>query len=823
MNNVPRYNNNNIRSSSSVLPPLLNTRAAVAARSNSTTLGETCKYATGSTFVIATSTMCFIVFLITKILNIMLVRYQQPRIIIELTVGLIVGNLGFMTELLEMVIPQLVSQFAEMGMSCYLLVLGLEMDITVLAKKPTREAIVAYTGIISTFIITGALTPLISLAKDANTIGFIFSLSITLTGTSSPVLTRLVTDLRISRSDIGRLVIGAGLHTDMVTMLLISLSLVFHPYKSKQIDQLKLKAGVRVVVVLVVIIVFLSTVLPVFVNWVNERNPVGKPMKGSDLVLFVATMLMLCTAGPTMVGYSPTMASFLIGLAFPRKGRLSKMMITKINQIMNYIMYPLLFIWVGALASFSDVKPDEKFAWIKLLFLFAIVTIGKVLGALLAALLLGFPWHVAVAIGFFLNVKGHFHIYVAAYALGENLVTTGTYIMMVLLAMLTISLIPLVVKLMVEGASRKRSLYRQMTLQHLNPSTELRILLGIHGPQNIPSMINIMEVSRGNKATRIGVYVTDMIEINDCNSTICVPSEADSSLENTTMADESVVSMREQITNAILSYIEESGKGVNVQRLLAISTFANMHTDLCNLAEAVQASLLILPFHRNQRSDGKMDRVHHGFRYVNRKVLRQAPCSVGVLVDRGLGNIHKRSAPTSRIEIAVVFIGGKDDREALHYASRIAQHPYINLTAVRFLEETNTEKSSTKKHRKKLRSVTKMEEEERKLDDECFTEFYEKSMSQGKIDYLEKHVIDAKGTVSTLKSLEEHYALFIVGRGGRVNSILTAGMSSWEECPDLGPIGEILADSDFSLTASVLVIQQHCLDGLENEFTVMSI
>ncbi|KAI3984400.1 hypothetical protein MKX01_011354 [Papaver californicum] len=494
-----------------------------------------------------------------------------------------------------------------------------------------------------------------------------------------------------------------------------------------------------------------------------------------------------------MVGYSPTMASFLIRLAFPIKGRLSKMMIGKIDQIMNYILFPF----------FRDLKPDEKFIWFKLLLLYAIVTIGKVLGALLAAMLLGYPWHVAVAIGFFLNVKGHFHMYVAAYALGEDLVTTGTYIMMILLAMLTIAIIPLVVKLMVEGASRKRSPYRKMTLQHLDPSTELQHSIY---DQHI-------EVSRGNKATRIGVYVTDMIEINDCNSTILVP-EAGGSLESTIMVDESVVTLREQITDAILSYIEESGKGINVQRLLAISTFANMHTDLCNLAEAVQASLLILPFHRNQRPDGKMDGVYHGFRYVNRKVLRQAPCSVGVLLDRGLGRIQKRSAPTAAcIEVAVVFIGGKDDREALYYASRIAQHPGINLTAVRFLEETYTGKSSTKKHKRKLRSVIKMEEEERKLDDECFTEFYEKSI----------HVIDAKGTVSTLKSFEGHYALFIVGRRGRVNSILTAGMSNWEGCPDLGPIGEIIVDSNFSLSASVLVIQQHCLNGLENEFTVMSI
>ncbi|OVA19392.1 Cation/H+ exchanger [Macleaya cordata] len=804
-------------------------RAMARARAkNSTNPAErVCAYATGSTFAAASFFIGFFLFMSFKLVHMVLHRIGQPRLITELTVGLIIGNMDFMTQLLQLVIPQLFSSLAEFGMSCYLLVLGLEMDPSILLKRPNREAIVAYTGILSTFIVTSAITPLIRLGKDQNSVGFIISLSVTLTGTSSPVLTRLITDLKISRSDIGRLVIGAGLHTDMITMLLISISLVFHPYSTKKDEHTKLQEGLQVVIMLIFLIILLSTVLPVFVNWINDRNPIGKPMIGSDLVIFVAVMMMLCNTGPTIVGYSPTMTSFLIGLSFPRKGRLSKMLVGKINQLMSYILFPLFFCWVGALANFSDLKSDtDKYIWIKLFFLYVVVTIGKVVGAILSGMLLGFHWHVAIAIGLFLNVKGHFHIFVAAYALQAGLVNTGTYIVLVFLAIMTIALIPLVVKFIIERA-RKRSPYRRMALQWLEPSSDLRMLLCIHGPQNVPAMINIMEVSsRGNKRPRIGVYVTDMIEINDCNSTIFVPDQQDDHILDdgaTTMVDESVVNMREQITNAIVSCLEKSGEGMNVQRLLVISTFANMHQDLYNLAEAVQASLLILPFHRNQRKDGRMDGSHHGFRHVNRKVLRQAPCSVGILVDRGIGRIiNKSNTSTVTLHVAVVFIGGKDDREALAYASHIAHHPAINLTAIRFLQDNYADKASSKAKRK-TRVTNAMQEQETKLDDECFTEFYEKKVGHGKIEYLEKHVGNAKETVSTLKALEGQYALFIVGRAGRVNSILTAGMSDWEECPDLGPIGEILADSDFSLTASVLVIQQHSLDGLESEFTIMSI
>lgn len=207
---------------------------------------------------------------------------------------------------------------------------------------------------------------------------------------------------------------------------------------------------------------------------------------------------------------------------------------------------------------------------------------------------------------------------------------------------------------------------------------------------------------------------------------------------------------------------------------------------------------------------------------VLKQVLRYAPCSVGILVDRGFGSAKIGTSSVS-INIAVVFIGGKDDREALAFAGRMARHPGVKLSVIRFLLDSNNESSVTTRINRSRLSAE--QEEEMKLDDEYFAEFYGRHVAGGHVLYVEKYLMNSGQTFSTLRSLEGQYSLFIVGRGGRVNTVLTKGMNDWEECPELGPIGDILSASDYSVSSSVLIIQQHSLKGelhgLQDEFSIM--
>ncbi|KAJ6426514.1 hypothetical protein OIU84_022167 [Salix udensis] len=76
---------------------------------------------------------------------------------------------------------------------------------------------------------------------------------------------------------------------------------------------------------------------------------------------------------------------------------------------------------------------------------------------------------------------------------------------------------------------------------------------------------------------------------------------------------------------------------VSVRPMTSISSMADMHEDICTTAERKRAAMIILPFHKQQRLDGSLETARTDFQLVNRRVLGDAPCSVGILVDRGLG------------------------------------------------------------------------------------------------------------------------------------------------------------------------------------------
>lgn len=188
-------------------------------------------------------------------------------------------------------------------------------------------------------------------------------------------------------------------------------------------------------------------------------------------------------------------------------------------------------------------------------------------------------------------------------------------------------------------------------------------------------------------------------------------------------------------------------------------------------------------------------------------MLEHASCSVGILVDRGLGRTNRGSVGSTTQQVAALFIGGGDDREALHLASRMAYHPGIKLTVIRLLPDPDaplTLRGST-------RTLIDIQEEENEmeLDEQFFSQFYQRHVENGQVGYMEKFVIDGADMLAILRTLEEMYTLFIVGRGERNKSVLTAGMSDWEEHQELGPIGDVLASSDFSQAASTLIIHQY--------------
>ncbi|KHN32415.1 Cation/H(+) antiporter 28 [Glycine soja] len=734
------------------------------------------------------------------------------------------GNIPFLRELYEE-FNKTFGFIIDFGMMCYMFALGIEMDPYMLFKRPTKDAQVAYAAILCTFIICCSMTPLFRYFTHQHGLAFTLSLSALVSSTASPVLTRLITSLKIGKSDIGSLVIGAGMHSDFLCSLLLSVGYIFMPSDAYCIGTKKDKTLLTIITVSIVIVaqtMFTAVVSPVFMAWVNNENPEGKPMKGSHLILSIAFVVMIC-ASSTLYDYSPVLSAFMTGICLPREGRVSKWVVSKINSLLTTIFFPVFFLWMGYVADITKFDPGDPTTWLRVILPIAIVVVGKVVGTLVAGALLGFHWPESIAIGLLLITKGHFQIYMAIKGASIILIFSlsspitciaspfpfGLYLHACVCQFKFLALASVV---------RKRAPTHSNALQLLDPLSELRIFLCLHGLDNVPASINFMEISRGSADSGILVYVAEIIELTD---QIAATMESGEGVHTTTIKDKEVTEIREQVTSSFQAYVDRDGDGITFKRSLAVSTITNMAKNICVLAEDLMIALIILPFHRKQRQDGKLDGGNPGFRYVNRKLLKSAPCSVGILVNRGFGSIEKISRFEALLKVAVIFIGGKDDREALAYVGRVAWHPGVKVIVIRFLVDTNEESSRLAAHRVTLTE----QEEEMGLDDECFAQFYERYIVGGRISYMEKHLANASETFSTLRSFEGQYSLVIVGREGGANSILTKGMNDWQQCPELGPIGDVLSGPDFSTSVSVLIIQQHKLrgelDGLDEEFSIM--
>jgi hypothetical protein len=201
----------------------------------------------------------------------------------------------------------------------------------------------------------------------------------------------------------------------------------------------------------------------------------------------------------------------------------------------------------------------------------------------------------------------------------------------------------------------------------------------------------------------------------------------------------------------------------------------------------------VLPFHKMLSHDGTMEPVDRAFHQVNVRVLRSAPCSVSVLVDRVLGGAAQVPAPDVSYAVLVLFFGGPDDREALAYAARMGEHPGIELTVARFVNfaaaKPNADDGGAAK------------------DEEALQRYVTRALSSGdgSVKYEEVTAAEQQDVTSAIKTLGRGKNLVVAGRSAPTATPLVEK----SDCPELGPVGGYLATTEFSTTASVLIVQRY--------------
>lgn len=185
--------------------------------------------------------------------------------------------------------------------------------------------------------------------------------------------------------------------------------------------------------------------------------------------------------------------------------------------------------------------------------------------------------------------------------------------------------------------TRRWRQYKSRTIQSTKQDNGFLILVCIHSVRHVPGIITLLRASMTNELSPVCIFAVHLVELAGRASSMLIVHDTydKSSKKGSTSTARTRATHPESILGAF-ERLESQGNGVTVHPLTAMSAYDSMHEDICSLADDKRVILILIPFHKQPTIDGGMEDSNPTLRGVNQHVLSNAPCSIGIFVDRGL-------------------------------------------------------------------------------------------------------------------------------------------------------------------------------------------
>ncbi|KAK9224055.1 hypothetical protein WN944_012504 [Citrus x changshan-huyou] len=523
-------------------------------------------------------------------------------------------------------------------------------------------------------------------------------------------------------------------------------------------------------------------------EWLIRRTSKGNNNAYSDSYLcFFLIGVVICSFVTEVTGTFSIVGAFVFGIIMPDRD-LGALLFERFADFVSGIMLPLFFAMCGIRTNVHKVHN-----WFLAGFVIILTCFCKILGTLLVSHSYHMPLQDRLALGVLMNTKGILAVVVLNLGWDKKVLHDQEYAVMVIAIVIMTGGVAPIISTMYRSSTRIIK-YKGRSIQRAKQGAELRILACVHGVGNVLGTINLLELSNATKESPLCIFALHLVELRGSASAVLIVHTSSKNSAYKRVGS----SPSDRIVN-IFEAFENRSTGISVHPLTAMSPFITMHEDVCNLAEDKHIAFMILPFH-NQAGNSNGDTTGSSpFREVNKNILANAPCSVGIFVDKGQGK-----SDNGRMQhVVMVFIGGPDDREALALAWRMSANPSVQLTVLRLHSRYNNNVTE-----EDIRYSKCIDGRQSQVDAEFVNEFRLQTAGEHNVNYYEKVVNNREETTGALREMElQKVGLYIVGREVMA-SAATADLLGWSECPEIGAIGDLLVYSDF-IRASVLVVQHY--------------
>jgi Kef-type K+ transport system membrane component KefB/mannitol/fructose-specific phosphotransferase system IIA component (Ntr-type) len=365
-------------------------------------------------------------------------KMNQPSVLGEILAGILLGPtvLGTLFPEIEQAIfpaqgvnPLVLKAMATLAVVLFLLVAGMELDLSAILRQGRTAALVSLLGIVVPFVLGfgAAFGVPTAFGADVTSNRLIFSLFIATAMSISalPVIARTLMDLSLYKSDFGMLIVAAAIVNDLAGWIIFAILLAMMGGAAHS-HSIPFTVGLTLGFALFMLTVgrwAIHRLLP----WIQAY------MSWPGGVLGFALSLALFGAAFTeWIGVHAIFGSFLVGVAVGDSSHLREHTRTTIERFISFFFAPLFFAWIGLQVDFV-----RNFDLPLVLIVMVIACAGKILGCMWAGRMAKMPRNEAWALGVAMNSRGMMEIILGHLALQNGLIQERTFVALVVMALVT--------------------------------------------------------------------------------------------------------------------------------------------------------------------------------------------------------------------------------------------------------------------------------------------------------------------------------------------------------------------------------------------------
>ncbi|KAI9811026.1 MAG: K(+)/H(+) antiporter [Thelocarpon impressellum] len=382
-----------------------------------------------------------IIIIFCRLLHFPLSMLRQPRVIAEVIGGILLGPsvMGRIPGFTQAIFPSAsmpaLNMAANLGLILFLFLVGLEVDIRLLLTNWRVALSVGAAGMVLPFGLGCAIAYGLyyQFRGEPGTVPISFGVYMLFIGvamaiTAFPVLCRILTELKLLHTNVGVIVLSAGVGNDVVGWILLALCVAL-------VNAATGLTALYVLLTSVAYVLFLVyAVRPAFM-WVLRRS--GSLQNGPTQSIVALTLLMtLASAFFTgIIGVHAIFGGFLVGLICPHEGGFAIKLTEKIEDLVSVLFLPLYFALSGLSTNIGLL--DNGITWAYVVGVISVAFFGKIAGGTLAARLNKLVWRESLTIGVLMSCKGLVELIVLNIGLQAKILSTRTFTIFVVMALVT--------------------------------------------------------------------------------------------------------------------------------------------------------------------------------------------------------------------------------------------------------------------------------------------------------------------------------------------------------------------------------------------------